>query len=66
MPNFSLLTLICCLMSFSHTKVDTTSSLSHCDILCVFVDKAEHTGMMGPPGNGTLVHNPEQYGEGML
>lgn len=34
--------------------------------LCVFVDKAEHTGMMGPPGNGTLVHNPEQYGEGML
>lgn len=59
-------TLICCLMSFSHTKVDTTSSFVTLWHLCVFVDKVGHTGMMGPPGNGTLVHNPEQYGEGML
>lgn len=68
MPNFSLLPLNPHLLSNVFLPHQSRHYLQFVTLwhLCVFVDKVEHTGMMGPPGKGTLVHNPEQYGEGML
>lgn len=67
MPNFSLLPLNPHLLSNVFLPHQSRHCLQFVTLwhLCVFVDKVGHTGMMGPPGNGTLVHNPE-YGEGML
>lgn len=67
-PNFSLLPLNPHLLSNVFLPHQSRYYLQFVTLwhLCVFVDKVGHTGMMGPPVNGTLVHNLEQYGEGML